>query len=255
MITFFKSIFKTILLKPIYNLLMAIVWLVPGQNLGVSIIILTLIIRLALYPTSAQSISAQKKMKDLQPELDKIKLKYKDNKEEEAKATMALYQRYKINPLSSCLPMLLQFPILIILYYALRISLDTSRFDLLYSFTPRPEIINPIFLGINLAEPSIYLAVISGIFQFIQSKMMMPKQKASDKKDDKKGSQSMMQNILSNQMTYFFPILTIYIGTTIPAALTLYWLVTIIFSIVQQYLITKKQNKSGINVQIRSKND
>lgn len=231
---------------------MAIVWLVPGQNLGVSIIILTLIIRLALYPASAQSIDAQKKMKDLQPELDKIKTKCKGNKEEEAKATMALYQRYKINPLSSCLPMLLQFPILIILYYALRISLDTSRFDLLYSFTPRPEIINPMFLGMNLAEPSIYLAVVSGIFQFIQSKMMMPKK---DKKEAKKDGQNMMQNILSNQMTYFFPILTIYIGTTIPAALTLYWLVTIIFSILQQHIMTRKQNKSGINIKIREKNE
>ncbi len=247
-----KGIFKIILLKPIYNLLMAIVFILPGNNLGVAIIILTLIIRMALYPLSAQSFESQKKMKKLQPELDKLKKKYKGDKEAEAKATMALYQRYKINPLASCLPLLLQFPILIILYYTLRISLDTSRFDLLYSFTPQPAIVNPIFLSMDLSQPSIYLAVIAGILQFIQSKMMMPKKKNDP--NAKKDTQSMMQNVMGNQMVYFFPILTIYIGSTLPAALTLYWLITILFTVGQQYYIMNYKKSSGVEVMIKEKN-
>lgn len=250
--TSIKGIFKVILLKPIYNLLMFLVWLIPGNNLGVAIIILTLFIRLALLPSSAKSLEAQEKIKELQPELDKIKKKYKDDKEAEAKATMEIYQRYKINPLSSCLPLLLQFPILIILYYTLRISLNTSRFDLLYSFVPQPAAINAMFLSMNLANPNIYLAVIAGVLQYIQSKQMMPKKpKPTEGKQD---SQSMFQNILSNQMLYFFPIITIYIGTTIPAALTLYWLISILFTILQQMYISKQQKSSQIKVKVREKN-
>jgi len=252
--TSIKNVFKVILLKPIYNLLMALVFVIPGNNLGVAIIVLTLIIRMALYPLSASSFEAQKKIKKLQPELDKIKKKYKGDKEGEAKATMDLYTRYKINPLASCLPLLLQFPILIILYYTLKISLDTSRFDLLYSFTPRPETVNPIFLSIDLSEPSIYLAIAAGVLQFVQSKMTMPSKSKKDPKN-KKDSQSMLQNIMGNQMLYFFPILTIYIGSTLPAALTLYWLVTILFTVGQQYYIMNFKKSSSIEVSIKDKNE
>lgn len=252
MIAFIKGIFKIILLKPLYNILMFFVWLVPGNNLGIAVVILTFLIRLSLLPSSAKSMESQTKLKELQPEMAAIKEKYKGNKEGEAKATMALYQKYNINPLGSCLPLLLQFPILIIFYYTIKIGMDTNRFDLLYSFTPHPHIINTTFLLMDLTKPCIYLAIIAGIFQFIQARQMMPKtDKSLVKKDD---SGAMMQNMMGNQMMYFMPLLTVYIGATLPAAVTLYWLITTLFTIGQQYWITKHRNPKSIKVTIKENN-
>jgi len=110
--TAIKSFFKTILYKPLFNLLVLLIWLIPGHNVGVAIIILTVLIRLALLPSTASSIKAQKKLKELQPEIDKIREKYKSDQQAQAKATMDFYKDNKINPFSSCLPLLIQLPIL-----------------------------------------------------------------------------------------------------------------------------------------------
>lgn len=246
-----KAFFKTILYKPLYNALMFLVWLIPGHSVGWAIIILTIIIRLLLLPSSAKSIKIQKKMRQLQPELDKIKEKYKDDKQAQAQAMMQFYSQNKVNPLGGCLPILIQFPVLIILYYVFTVGLDTSRFDLLYGFTPRPEFVNAMFWGINLSKPSLYLAIVAGIFQFIQAKQLMPKARPAHKKTVKKGDNfSDLQNILSGQMTYMMPIFTVVIAMKLPAALPLYWIITTIFAVIQQWLILKSKNE-GVSVKIR----
>lgn len=248
--TVIKSFFKIILYKPLYNILMFLVWLIPGHNAGAAIIILTILIRLALVPSSNKAIESQKQLKELQPELDKIKQKYKNDQQAQARATMALYQANKINPLSSCLPLLLQLPVLIILYYVFRIGLDTSRFDLLYYFTPHPETINTMFLGMNIANSNIVLAVITGILQYIQSKQMMPNVKPANNKDDKTDQ---LQKIMGNQMLYIMPVFTIFIGAKLPAALVLYWATTTLFAIIQQYFVLKRNTKLD-RVQINVRN-
>lgn len=252
--TAIKSFLKFLLYKPLYNILVFLVWLIPGHNVGLAIVILTVLVRLALLPSSGKAIEAQKKIKELQPELDKIKEKYKDNQQAQAKAMMDFYNVNKINPFSSCLPLLIQFPILIILYYVLRSGLDTSRFgDLLYSFTPRPEAMNTMFLGINLANPNIYLAIITGALQFWQTKQITPTQAV--KKDGAKEDQNAFQNALGKQMLYIMPVFTVIIAMKLPAALPLYWAITTIFAIVQQGMILKKpaNSKTGISVSIRKK--
>ena len=249
---FIKDIIKAVLYKPLFNLLVFLVWLMPGNNIGLGIILLTVIIRFALYGTQKNSIVSQKKMQEIQPELEEIKQKYAKDQQAQAQATMDLYKRNNINPFSSCLPLLIQLPILIVLYKVFTVGLTTERFDLLYNFTPRPEVINTMFLGMDLANPSIILAIIAGALQFIQSKMMMPSQ---PKKAKKTGNPTdAMMNSFSTQMVYMFPIMTVIIAIKLPGALPLYWIVTTLFMIIQQLIINRTKNKidiKGISVKVR----
>ena len=227
-----KSFLKTILYKPLFNALIFLVWLVPGHNVGWAIIILTTIIRLILLPSSLSAARQQKKMRDLQPEIAELQSKYKDDKQKQAQVLMEFYKKNKVNPLGSCLPLLVQLPILIILYYVFQAGLSTQRFDLLYGFIPRPEFIKTVFLGIDLAKPNIWiLPVIAGALQFIQTRQIMPPtpKKAGDKPD--------MQAMVSKQMLYLMPIFTIFIAGRLPAALPLYWIITNIFTIGQQWWV------------------
>lgn len=247
-----KAFLKLILYKPLYNALIFLVWLIPGHSVGWAIVTLTVLIRLLLLPSSKKSIESQKQLKELQPELDKIKEKYKD-KQEQAKATMAFYTSHKINPLSSCLPLLIQFPILIILYYVFRAGLDTSRFGLLYNFVPRPDAMNTMFLGINLTVSSIYLAVIAGILQFIQTKQIMPKSQPAVNSANKDDKTQQVQNMFGSQMLYIMPIFTVFISMKLPAALPLYWAVTTLFAIGQQYFVLKQKDTQKVSVLVREK--
>lgn len=239
-----------ILYQPLLNMLVFLVWLIPNHSVGIAIILLTIIIRFILLIPSAKAVQAQKQIQELQPEIDRLKEKYKTDNQAQSKAIMDLYQRNKINPLGSCLPLLIQLPILIVLYYVFRYGLSPEHVNLIYSFVPRPDTINNAFLGINLSNPSIYLAVAAGIFQFIQSKQMMPKQTV-EKTDDKSAA---FQKMFSGQMTFIMPIMTIIISMSLPAALALYWSVTSIFSIIQQWLILKKPSIKTVDVVIKERN-
>jgi len=241
-----KAFLKVILLKPIFNILILLVFLTPGNYLWVAIVILTLLIKLVLLPSSINMIRSQKRMKDLQPEVQKIKDQYKDDKAGEQKATMDLYRREKINPLASCLPLLIQLPILGILYYAFRVGIDTSRFDLLYSFTPKPELINPHFLWINLADKDRYfLPILAGILQYIQARQMNALNPAPAKKE--KGAD--FGRAMSSQMLYIMPLFTVLIASSLPAALALYWAFSTLLGIVQQwYIIKYKAHATGLDL-------
>lgn len=255
--TAIKNFLKIILYKPLFNLLVYIVYLIPGNNIGWAIVILTVLIRLALYPSQKNSIVSQKKMAEIQPQIEEIKKKYKDQ-QQQAQAIMNLYKQNKVNPLGSCLPLLIQLPILIILYRVFTVGLNTDRFDLLYNFTPRPEVINTMFCGIDLANPSIVLAVLAGVLQFIQSWQMQKMQKPINKidKDKKPGIENMMGDF-SKQMMYMFPIMTVIIAIKLPAALAIYWIITTLFMVIQQYFVSKHKdtiNPKGITVKIKNSN-
>src|SRR3990167_11232919 len=129
--------FNTILVYPLLNLLVFTYQYV--QDIGAAIIILTVLVRLALLPSFHKSLKHQKALTDLQPKLNEIKEKYKDNKEQQAKALMELYSVHKVNPLSSCLPLLVQLPILIALYQVFIQSLNGAELEGIYSFISRPE--------------------------------------------------------------------------------------------------------------------
>lgn len=249
-----KDFFKAILYKPLFNLLMFFVWLIPGNSVGWAIIAITVLIRLILYPSQKKAIESQKKIQDLQPKMDEIKTKYANDQQAQAQALMDLYKTYNINPLSSCLPILIQMPIIFILYRVLTIGLTKDRFDLLYTFTPRPETINIMFMGMDLSQPSIFMAVLAGVLQFAQSYRMMAKTNKNTKVTAPKAKNDAeeMTQAFSKQMLYMFPIFTIIIAIKLPAALALYWIVTTLFMVIQQEIIYRaKPKKETVTVKIK----
>jgi len=235
---FLSLAFNTILYRPLFNALVLLYNYLPGQDFGVAIILLTCAIRIILYPSTLKSIKSQKALQDIQPKIKEIQNKLKKNKEEQAKALMDLYKKEKINPLSGCLPLLVQLPILIALFLVLRsLSSGILDGDILYSFVSNPGEINPLFLGImNLTAPSSVLAVLAGLFQFVQTKMITAKTKISA------GAGPDFSQMMQKQMLYFFPILTVLILWRLPSAIGLYWLTTTLFAIGQQYLIFRPEN-------------
>src|SRR3989344_4004423 len=148
-----KEFFKIILYKPLFNLLVFFSFIVPGHSVGWAIILLTIVVRLVLWVPNAKSLQAPLKMRAYQDDIKRLQEQYKDNRAAQSQALMAFYKEKGINPLSGCLPILIQLPILIILYQVFMTGISNLRPDLIYSFTPHLDSINQMFLGINMAQP------------------------------------------------------------------------------------------------------
>lgn len=237
-----SEIFNVVFYRPVLNLLVFLYNIMPGHDIGLAIIIMTAVIKLILLPLSKQSIKSQKALQVLQPKINEIKKKYADNKEEQGRAMMQLYKEEKVNPFSSCLPLLIQLPFLWAVFRVFRAGLSGQSLNLVYSFIQRPEFINTMSLGfINLAKPNIVLAVLAGLAQFWQAKMLTvkrPEIKDSAAKDED------MLAIMNKQMLYIMPALTVFIGLSFPGGLALYWLVTTVLTALQQlYLFKQKEEK------------
>jgi YidC/Oxa1 family membrane protein insertase len=234
------QLFYVVLYQPIFNFLVWLYNIIPGQDIGVAIIIITILIRLALYPMTSKSIEAQRSLQGLQPKMNEIKAKYKDDKQKQTQAIMELYKHNKVNPFGSCLPLLIQLPILIALYKVLQDGLiSTDLSSNLYSFVSNPGQLNPLSFGfIDMAKPNIYLAIMAGAAQFWQAKTMIrrqaPKEAGPAAKDEN------MMAMMNKQMLYFMPALTVFIGLSLPAGVTLYWFFSTLLMSIQQIVIAKK---------------
>lgn len=237
------SLWNTVLYQPLLNALAFLISIIPGGDVGVAIIILTLLVKIIIYPLSQRSIESQAKMNLLAPELTKIK-NSGASKEEQARLTFELYKKHKTNPFSGCLLVLIQIPIIFALYYVFfkGINFDSG---LMYSFVPRPEHINTMFLGfIDISQKSFILALVAAISQFFQAHFM-PKPPVS-------GDESSFQNSFSKsmhlQMKYIFPVLIFVIlytnlfGVSASGAVALYWIVSNIFAIGQQIYAVKTKD-------------
>lgn len=228
MAAFWRAVFY----QPILNLLVAIYHLVG--DMGIAIILLTLLFKFVLYPLSRQALKSQRALQQLQPKVDELRKKYKDQKDVMSRELMALYQREKVSPFSSCLPLLVQLPLLIALYQVFMSGLNSGSLDLLYPFVPNPGHLSPTTLGLwDLTQGSIVLAVMAGAAQYWQSKMLVhtpPAVKAAGSKDEG------MAAVMNKQMLYMMPVLTIVLGSRLPSGLVLYWLINILFTVGQQYL-------------------
>lgn len=231
-------LYHTFLYQPLFNLLIFFYNIIPGQDIGVAIILLTLVIKLILWPLSKKSLKAQKEMQEIQPKMNALREKYKDDKEKLAQETMKLYKENKVNPFSSCLPLLIQFPFLIAVYQVFRSGLANNSFDQLYSFINNPGTVDPMFLGfMDMAAPSIVLAILAGIGQYISGKMLSMKNPPTTA--GKGGKDEKLMADMNKSMLYFMPLLTIFIGSTLPAGLTLYWFLTTVLTVVQQKFFLK----------------
>lgn len=234
------------IINPLLNLLFVFYALI--RDYGVAVILLTAVIRLALWPLAKKQLIGQKEMNKIQPEANKLKEKYKNDPQKYQAALMELYKEREINPFGSCFLTLIQLPFLFALFFVFnkfRIPEFTSLqnpngilsqiYPFVENFGPVKALIseatqiNTTFLGlVDLSKPFVPFAVLAGILQFAQTKMITPKKQ----KEGGDAAAAMM-----SQMTYFFPILTVVIAFSLPAALPLYWTVTTLFAILQQYLV------------------
>lgn len=230
--------FETFFYQPILNLLVFFYNIVPGNNLAIAIILLTATIKLALWPLSKQALQSQKNLQELQPEMERLKKEHANNKEELGRAMMNLYKNKKVNPFSSCLPLLVQLPFFIAVFHVFRDGFENGSLDLVYSFISKPESINSIAYGIiDLSQKSVPLAIAAGAAQFWQAKLTVGKSVSNPPT-----GQNDIQAAMNKQMLYFMPILTVVIGMTLPGGLALYWFVTTLFTVFQQNIIQKSKN-------------
>lgn len=237
MFGFLVTIFDVLLYRPLFNSLILLYDYVPGHDFGVAIVLLTVIIKCILYPISVKAFKSQRTLQKLQPQMQEIQKKYKNDKEKQAKETLELYRKEKINPFSGLVLAIIQLPILIALYRVFWQGLKPEELLYLYSFIPNPQHVNAMFLQIiDLSKPNLWFAMLAGIFQFFQTKMLLPK---TDKGQLKKGDIAMM---MQKQMVYFFPLITVIILLKLPSALGLYWIVSGAVSIAQQYIILNKRS-------------
>lgn len=242
--------FNIILYQPLLNLLILLYVYFPGHDFGVAVILLTLILRLILHPSSKKAIISQKALSSLQPKIKEIQSRFKNDKTQQTKAIMELYKKEKISPMSGCLPILLQLPILIALYQVFLRGFGPETLGAsLYSFVPNPGEFIPGFLGlINLTEPNFPLAILAGALQFFQTKISSGAQR-DGQKSNKKDFSSMLQK----QMLYFFPILTVFLVWKFGAIIGLYWIVSTLFAIGEHYLVKSKIQGSNVKSNPKSK--
>ena len=234
----FGDLYQLFLYQPLLNLLIFFYDFIPGKDIGVAIIVLTILVRILLYPLSQKTLKSQKLLQEIQPKVEELKKKYADNKEMLASELMKVYSENKVNPFSSCLPLLIQLPIFIALYQTFQAGLTSSSFNLLYPFIPSPGSISPVsfgFLDLSKAQP--VLALLAGLAQYYQSKMMITKKQPAmaGSEDEKRLA------LMNKQMMYMMPVLTVVIGFSLPGGLTLYWLLTTVLMVLQQYLMFKKK--------------
>ncbi|HOC53691.1 MAG TPA: YidC/Oxa1 family membrane protein insertase [Candidatus Pacearchaeota archaeon] len=231
-----STIFNILIYKPILNALVFL-YNVLG-NFGLSIIILTIIIKLILDPLNKKSIESQKAMTEIQPKIKEIQKKYKDNKEEQGRELLKLYKDANFNPFAGILVLFLQLPIIWALFMVFKTNLDLNAIaPSIYSFISIPQSINYYFLGVNLAEPNIFIAIITAVAQFIQTKTMVPSTPNNkEEKTDMEQAAEMMQK----QMVFLAPIITFFVLFKLPAALGLYWCLSTILNVIQQKRIYKK---------------
>lgn len=231
----FSYVWNAVLYKPLLNALAFLVSVIPGGDVGIAVILLTILVKIILFPLSQKSIESQAAMNILAPELDKIK-KSGVNREEQAKLTFELYKKYKTNPFSGCL---IQIPIIIILIALYYVFYKGINFDngLLYSFIQAPEHINMIFLGlIDLSKKSLILALLAGVSQYFQA-YFMPQPPVGAAKT---GSfQESFTKSMSMQMKYVFPFLIAFFSYQISGAIALYWITSNVFMIGQQIYVSK----------------
>lgn len=246
----FKYAFSAFIYEPLYNGLTYLVDIVPAHDIGIAVVILTIAVKIVLFPLSRQAIRTQAAMRSIAPDVEEIKKKFKDKQEEQAKAIFALYKERGVRPFSSFLLILVQFPILFGLYWVFwKGGFPNVDPSLLYSFVPFPESVNMEFLGlVDMRERSIILAILTGITQYTYTRLSMGSRKPAVK-EDKPSFSSDMARSFDLQARYVLPLIFSGIAYTLAAALPLYWTTSNLFMIAQELAMGRrfKEKKAAIS--------
>lgn len=264
--------FTTLIVQPIFNILVTIYAILPGHNFGLAIIIFTILVRLAMWPLVKKQLHHAKAMRELQPELKRIKKAAKGDRQKESAMTMELYKEREINPFSSIGLILLQLPIIIALYSAIsrivkdpnvistfsypfvqhlpwikELIADPSKFD--NSLVGIIDLSKPALAkGGGLYIPAFIIVALSAVAQYFQGKQLMPQSGDSKKLRDilreasegKQADQSEMAAATGRFTQFMIPAFVFIFTISLPAALPLYWLTTSIVAIIQQSRVLRK---------------
>ncbi|MCF7845846.1 MAG: YidC/Oxa1 family membrane protein insertase [Candidatus Peribacteraceae bacterium] len=243
---FFGKIWRTIVYRPIYNLLVALTDL-AGHSFGWGIVLLTLLLRALLFVPFQKSLKSQRKLQKIQPQLDEIKKRYEGNQQMIAMETMALMKKNKVSPFGSCLPILIQMPFLIALFWVTRDGLGENTFVLLYPFLSDFNLaaVTTNFFGIELLAPGAQfyfaLPIFLALAQFAQMKLAMhhSKKNQPQKKPGENAMADAMQS-MTKVMPYFLPIMIGFFAVSMPAGVGIYWGTSTLFGIGQQIVVNRQ---------------
>lgn len=228
-------LYHTFFFDPLYNVLVLLFKILPIIDAGIAVVILTILVRLILFPLSRKAVLTQMKMAEISPALAEIKEKYKDKTEEQARLTLALYKEKGVNPFSGILVIIIQIPIILALYQIF-LHFPEVNAALLYSFVTIPEHISTTFLGFlditAKSAPLALLAAVSTFFQFQISAQGQTQPKGNSFGDN-------LTRSMQTQMKYFFPVIVFFISYKISGVIALYWLTTNLFSIGQELYVRK----------------
>ncbi len=222
--------------------MVAILGAFPYFSIGFAVIVVTFIVRVILFPLSKKAVRTQIEMKLIEPDIEAIKEKYKDNKQEQSVQIMKLYKEKKVNPFASIGLILLQMPVLIALYYVfLNGGLPKIDHSILYPFVAEPNSVNMFFFGIDTMAKSTLLAVIAGLTQFWQIQVSVPATKPVKKDPNKKPSMGEdLAKSMSFQMKYIMPVFMFFIANSFPAVVAIYLITTNLFSVAQEFYMRGK---------------
>jgi len=269
------NIFQLVIIQPIFNLLTAIYAFIPGGDFGVAIILFTILVRMAMYPLVKRQLHQTRMMRKLQPELKKIKKAANGNKQLEATQMMELYKRYGVSPFRSIGLLVIQLPIFIGLYYAIRIyttqrdQIEFYTYNFMQAIEPIKKLIdNPdafnekLFGFIDLTKHAvgqegfdialILLALLSAVTQYVMSKQTLPttdtpkrfRDIMKEAAEGKSADQSEMNALVMQNMTKFMPILLFFIMINLPGALALYYTISNLVAVAQQsYLLRQDEEE------------
>jgi YidC/Oxa1 family membrane protein insertase len=261
--------FETLIVQPIFNLLVLIYALIPGHNFGLAIILFTILVRLLMWPLVKKQLNHAKALRELQPELKKIKAATKGDRQKESRMTMELYKEKEINPFASLGIVLVQLPILIGLYIGLKKIIDHPQqiidfsYPVLHNLSWMKELQNNIHLFDNtlfsvvdltrkaigpLYWPALLIAIASGVTQFLQSRQLMPQSKDSrslrqillEANTGKSADQQEVNAAVSRGTIFLIPALVTVFAIQLPAALPLYWLTSSAVAFWQQSIVLKE---------------
>lgn len=247
----FSFIWHTFFYDPVYNGLVFFIDIFPSGDVGLAIIATVIVVKVILFPLSIKAVKTQKLMRELEPKLKELKETYKDNREEQAKAMMALYKEAGMNPFASILLIFIQLPFIISLYLSVMsiveyqalamadISLPDVNVDILYSFVAVPATITMDFLGtIDISGRSVLLAALAAITQYIHTKLAMPDMAPRDPNAAPDFKDDFMRN-MQLQMRYVLPVIIFVVAYTFSAAIALYFLISNVVTIAQEYFVRK----------------
>lgn len=229
------AFYHAVLYQPLLSALIFFYDTFAFRDLGVAIVLLTVLIRFVLYPVFRKSAHHQAVMQRLQPKIKKIQEQHRGDHQKQGEAMLALYREHNVNPFSGILLLLIQLPVLIALFQIFNAILKPGALAAVYSFVPVPDHLNTYFLGITLIpleKSSIFIAGLAALTQYFQTKLTIPK---VDNARELTATERM-----SRQMMFVAPGITLLVLFNLPAAIGLYWITTSLFSVGQQIIINRQ---------------